>query len=263
LHRLEDSTAATVTWTDDQPRTRVVRPPEVDRQIRGKRRWLPAVVVVAIAAAIAVAVLTRHQPAHRTAAPPPAPGTHQSQPTENIAGVPVGYAHSAAGATAAATNYAVAYGSAAMFYTTQRHAIVAAIADPSVEPTLQRQLDGSFASVLPTFGLDAAGNPPAGQTFVARTVPVGVHLMGYDGNTAQVAVWCTGLIGLTGQHSVKPVAEAWSTATLTLRWTEGDWKWVDFTQTDGPTPVSGMQPASDAVAIANAVHDFGEPSYAH
>ena len=217
---------------------------------------------MAIAAAITVALLTRHHPTHRAAAPPPAAGAHQSQPRESIAGVPVGYAHTAAGATEAATNYAAAYGSAAMFHSTQRHAIVAAIADPSVEPTLQQQLDASFASVLPSFGLDAAGNPPAGQTFVARTVPVGVHLIRYDGNTAQIAVWSTGLIGLTGQHSVKPVAEAWSTATLTLRWTDGDWKWVDFTQADGPIPVSGMQPASDAGAIANAVHDFGEPSYA-
>ena len=253
---------ATVTWTDDQPRTRVVRSVESDQQPSHKRRWWLAGLVAIVALVIAVPMATRSHPAHRAVASPPPASAQPPQPAQTIAGVPVGYAHTVAGVTDAATNYAVAYGSAAMFHVDQRHAIVAAISDPSVEPSLQHQLDASFASVLPTFGLDAAGNPPAGQTFVARTVPVGVHLIRYDGTTAQVAVWSTGLVGLTGQHSVKPVAEAWSTATLTLRWTDGDWKWVDFTQSDGPTPVSGMQPASGAGAIANAFHVFAEPGYA-
>jgi hypothetical protein len=52
------------------------------------------------------------------------------------------------------------------------------------------------------------------------------------------------------------------TTTITLHWVDGDWKWVAFTQTDGPTPVSGMQTPSNAAEIANAVKEFGGVDYA-
>jgi hypothetical protein len=176
--------------------------------------------------------------------------------------VPVGYPDTRDGARAAAANYAIAYGSSAMFHTDKRHAIVDAIADPAVKPALQAQLDQSFTAVMARFGLDTTGNPPQGETFVDRTVPVGVHLLTYTTTEAQVAVWSVGVVGLAGAGSTLPVTEAWSTATITLHWTNGDWKWVAFTQTDGPTPVGGVQTPSNAGDIADAVKDFEGLDYA-
>jgi hypothetical protein len=149
-----------------------------------------------------------------------------------------------------------------MFATASRHAILTAITDPAVRPALQQQLDTSFGAVVASFGLDARGNAPAGLSFVCRTLPVGVKLVAYGGNTATVQVWTAGLVGLAGQQSTKPVAEAWSTGAISLRWTLGDWKWVTFTQHDGPTPVSGLQPASGAAAIADATRSFAGLRYA-
>ncbi len=63
-----------------------------------------------------------------------------------------------------------------------------AMADPSVQVVLQAQLDQLFAAVMSRFGLDSSGNPPKGQMFVDRTVPVGVHLLSYSDDEAQVAV---------------------------------------------------------------------------
>jgi hypothetical protein len=149
-----------------------------------------------------------------------------------------------------------------MFDTNKRHAILDAIADPTVKPALQAQLDQSFAAVMSRFGLDPNGNPPKGQTFVDRTIPVGVHVLTYTDDEAQVAVWTTGIVGLAGAGSTLPVAEAWNTATVTLHWVDGDWKWVAFTQTDGPTPVSGMQTPSTVDQISNAVKEFEGLDYA-
>lgn len=229
-------------------------------------RFLLAIVAL-FAVLVAVLVRPEHH-GHSTATPAtqartPTPSTDAAQPhPTSVAGVPVGYPDTREGAQAAAANYAIAYGSDAMFNTNQRHSILDAIADPEVKPALQAQLDQSFAAVMTRFGLDSAGNPPQGQTLVDRTVPVGVHVLSYSDEQAQVGVWSVGIVGLVGAGSTTPVAEAWSTATITLRWTGGDWKWVVFTQTDGPTPVSGMQPPSNAADISKAVKEFGGLDYA-
>lgn len=178
------------------------------------------------------------------------------------AGIPVGYPKTKEGAQSAAVNYAVAYGSADMFDPARRHDIVTAIVDPKLRGHLLRQLDQAFSSAGQGYQLDASGRAPAGLIFVSRTAPVGVKLEGYHGGNARVEVWTAGIVGLAGENSPRPVTEAWATATVKLRWSHGDWKWVSFTQRDGPVPVSGMQPASSATDVAAAVEDFAELRYA-
>jgi hypothetical protein len=240
----------------------------------GTRRTSPTTrlllaLVVALAAALAA---TFARPQHHgqpqtttttTQSPVPTDTAPAAQTNaDSVAGVPVGYPDTRDGAKAAAANYTVAYGSDAMFDTEKRHAIIRAIADPTIKVALQVQLDQSFAAVMARFDLDANGNPPKGQTFVDRTVPVGVHLLTYSNAEAQVAVWTTGIVGLAGSGSTLPVAEAWGTTTITLHWVAGDWKWVAFTQTEGPTPVSGDQPPSTVDDISNAVKEFEGLDYA-
>ncbi|MGH3326637.1 MAG: hypothetical protein ACRDPT_02365 [Streptomycetales bacterium] len=257
-----------MTLTDEQPRTRI-RLPDEARPPRSSHRpsWVSgaaALTIVALIVGAVVFVNHSHPGGHQGH-----PGGPASEPKIDpdpisgslpdgraAAGVPVGYRRTAEGAQSAAANYAVAYGSEAMFEPGRRRAIIAAIADPAVAARLAGRLDAAFAAVGKTYGLDGNGNPPEGLTFVCRTLPVGVRLVSYAGDTAVVAVWTNGIIGLAGDESTKPVAEGWHTMTVTLRWVDGDWRWRSFTQKDGPTPVSGRQPASRADEIARAVTSY-------
>jgi hypothetical protein len=178
------------------------------------------------------------------------------------AGVPVGYPKTEEGAQSAAVNYAVAYGSADMFVPERRHAIVTTIVERARRQDLLRELDQAFSAVGKGYQLDESGQAPAGLTFVSRTAPVGVRLVAFGGGNATVEVWTAGIVGLAGEGSPTPVTEAWATATVQLHWSDKDWKWVSFTQRDGPVPVSGLQTASSAADVGAGVKDFAELRYA-
>jgi hypothetical protein len=253
--------------TDEQPHTRIRLPhdPYASPTQPPKTRWGSGLSALGVIALVITAVAVTN----RTSAPAPPPGSAASpRPasgatlgTGAVVGVPVGYPHTEVGAESAATNYAVAYGSEAMFRRETRRQIVRTVADPAVEPVLQAQLDSSFQALQKNFGLDSDGDPPPGSKFVYRTLPAGTHLASYSGDTAAVEVWTNGIVGLAGRTSAKPVVEAWSTVTVNLRWVGEDWKWVSFSQSDGPTPVSGAQPVSDSDAIAEAARKFGGYRY--
>jgi len=180
-----------------------------------------------------------------------------------VSGVPVGYSRTRAGAVSAATNYAVVYGGPAMFAPDQRHAIVDTTTDPADRAAQQVQQAALYSATADKFGLDQRGRPiTAGVEFVARELPVGARVVAYTPDTAVVAVWEDGLVGLAGTGTTRPVQEGWGTTTVTLRWAAGDWKWVAGSFAAGPTPVIGAQAPSDPQAIADAVDQFGGFSYA-
>jgi len=255
-----------MTLQDERPRTRLLLPdpPTSGRRRRPARATRPrrrTVAAVIVGVLLVLAAVSETIGPRRHASAPPAPQTDApGQPATGA--LDVAYPNSRAGAETAATNYVVELGGADMFDAERRHGLVARIADPVVERALQQQLDAAFGAVMATFGLDERGRPPRGLTFICRVLPVGVRLVDYTGSTARVAVWTAGLVGLAGERSTKPVAAAWSTTTVSLRWTEDGWKWVSFTQQDGPTPVGGLQPPSAAADIAEAASDFRELRYA-
>lgn len=253
-------------FTDAQPRTRIRLSADaspVTAPAHPRRRLVIAgVAVVVLAVTGVVLALLHHSPRTaptQQAAPPPAIST--TLPS-TVAGVPVGYPDTEAGAKAAAANYVVAFASEGMFNASDRHAIIAAVSDPTVVGALQQQYDAAFQATMSRFGLSASGQPPRGQQFVARALPVGVHVDAYNSTAARVSVWSDGLIGLAGAQSKNPVAEAWTTTTVSMRWVNGDWKWVTATQHDGPTPVSGLQSPSTADQIAQATQMFAGMRYA-
>ncbi|MFG3408967.1 hypothetical protein [Streptomyces sp. NPDC048142] len=174
-----------------------------------------------------------------------------------------GFAHDEQGAQSAAANYAVALGSAEMFVAESRRSIIEATHDPAVAPGLQDSLDTAYS---PTFyknvGLNDDGSTPTGLTFVSRTVPVGTKAVKMETDAATVEVWCTGLVGLSGQGSTKPVTETWFTISQELKWVGGDWKISSSSQTEGPTPVNGDNRASTADEMAAAVDAYGGFTYA-
>lgn len=178
-------------------------------------------------------------------------------------GVPRGFAHTEQGAQSAAANFAVALGSDGMFDKDSRHAIVDAVYTPQAAGPLKAEQDKAYTgALLERVGLDADGQAPEGMTFISRTVPVGTKLVKYEGDTATVSVWCTGLIGMAGTGSDNPVRTDWLTHTFELRWTGGDWRAVKTGQKQGPAPVNGDAPVSGAEEIAGAVDEYGGFTYA-
>lgn len=176
--------------------------------------------------------------------------------------VPITYPDTAQGAESAAANYVVAYTASSMVQPAARHRLINAIADPAIASSLQSQLDATYATTNGYYGLAADGAPPAGLTFVQRSAPVGVTLVNHDGGGATVSVWVVTVAGLAGQGSTHPVTEGWSTVTVTLHWTSGDWKWVSFTSVDGPAPVGGQQTPASSQALQSAINQFGGLRYA-
>ncbi|MQS12903.1 hypothetical protein F7Q99_11495 [Streptomyces kaniharaensis] len=266
--------------SDDQPHTRTRLPvgEQPSSQSNGRQarplRTLLTVLVVVTLLVVAISIANHGKPdpgnsarsadkaptAPSGAGPAPSGDQPVSTTTNGIAG---GFPHTDQGAQSAAANYAVAIGSADMFRTDTRHTIVATIADPNAVATLQSRLDQGFSpETAAKFGVDAQGRPPKGLTFVSRTIPVGTKSSGYTADTVKIDVWCTGLFGLAGEHSIRPVAEEWFTLSLSLRWTGTDWKLTDFSRASGPAPVPPDQQAATAEEITGAVEQFGGFRYA-
>ncbi|WP_406094403.1 hypothetical protein [Streptomyces sp. NBC_01013] len=177
--------------------------------------------------------------------------------------IPSGFAHDEQGAQSAASNFAVALGSADMFSPASRQAIVQTTHDPSVVDKLVTDLNTAYSpGFLKNVGLNQDGSAPDGLTFVSRTIPVGTKVVDHSGDAATVEVWCTGLVGMAGQGSTKPVTETWFTISEKLKWTGNDWKIESSSQAEGPTPVSGDNRASSADEIAGAVEGYGGFVYA-
>lgn len=177
--------------------------------------------------------------------------------------IPTGYARDEQGAQSAASNYAVALGSDGMFKRSTRHQLVDTIYTPEAAARLKGPQDAAYsADFLEKMGLDADGNAPRGSTFVSRTIPVGTKVESFNGNTAKVSVWYTGLIGMSGSGSSDPVRTTWKTWTFDLTWTDNDWKVTADTEKDGPAPVPGDVAASSAEDISKAVAEFGGFTYA-
>ncbi|MEY9933377.1 hypothetical protein ABH926_008032 [Catenulispora sp. GP43] len=272
----------------EQPQT-VIRLPKdpydgefkAPRARRGRGVLALAAVVVVVAAVIAINSSKHNSGAASQGAStgvgggvPPATATvGQSAPAgaasspafpaqSGANGVLTGYQDTQSGAESAATNYVAAYVSEPMVHTDQRHSMIQTIADPAIVAHLQSELDTAFGAAARGYGLDANGNPPAGQTLVYRGVPAGVRVDSYTNTKAVVDVWTCTIDGIAGTGSTFPVSATWSTLTITLTWVNNDWRWNDFRQADGPTPVGGTQQASTPEDLQKAAQQFARLRYA-
>ncbi|MGW2680195.1 hypothetical protein [Streptomyces sp. NPDC001436] len=224
-------------------------------------------VVVLLIAAIAFANQSHDTPRDTTSDKPPS--THATSPTgtapvtTKTAGIPKGFAHDDQGAQSAAANYTVALGSDGMLKKDVRHALMDALYTPEAAAQRKPQQDAAYSpAFLATLGLDANGNAPQGSTFVTRSVPVGTRVENYSPTNAKVAVWYTGLVGMSGAKSTNPVRTTWNTWTFELTWVGDDWKIVSESEQSGPAPVPGDVPASTSDDISKAVQEFGGFTYA-
>ncbi|MCX5082611.1 MULTISPECIES: hypothetical protein [unclassified Streptomyces] len=232
------------------------------RPARSSSRSLITVVGVVVLLVAAIAFANRGDDASSDGASDKKPGTSPTAPTGTKA-VASGFAHDEQGAQSAAANYAVQLGSAEMFNKAQRDRILEEVITPSRVTRFEGTLDKAYSPEFNTnVGLNRDGSSPQGYTFVSRTTPIGTKATDYSTSSANVAVWCSGLLGMAGENSKNPVTNSWFTISMKLEWTGGDWKIVTHSQKDGPAPVPGDERASSSDEIANAVEGYGGFTYA-
>ncbi|MET7503792.1 hypothetical protein [Streptomyces microflavus] len=247
--------------------------PHARRPVRNSRSLVTITgVVVLLIAAIAFANRGGTSDDNNAAPGTKNPGTAGSAPTAATGTKPAqgkngtiasGFAHDEQGAQSAAANYAVALGSVEMFDGTKRNSILDAVIAPSSVNRFRETLNRAYSpDFFVNVGLNEDGSTPEGFTFISRTAPLGTKVTATTADQVTVEVWCTGLIGLAGEGSTKPVTDGWFTITMELAWINGDWKAVTHSQKDGPAPVGGDARASSAEEIADAVNGFGGFTYA-
>ncbi|MFE2286832.1 hypothetical protein ACFXDJ_22005 [Streptomyces sp. NPDC059443] len=242
-------------------------PRRTPRPSRGLIAVVGVVVLLIAAIAFANQSHTPDSPPTTTSNKPPAAtpteATGVPPVAEKSSGIPKGFAHDEQGAQSAAANYTVTLGSEGMLKKDLRHAIMDGIYTAEAATRLKGTQDAAYSpAFLTTLGLDANGNPPQGSTFVTRAVPIGTRIESYGPTAAKVAVWYTGLVGMSGPKSTDPVRTTWKTWTFELSWVGDGWKVSADTQQDGPAPVPGDVAASTSDDISKAVKEFGGFTYA-
>jgi len=172
-------------------------------------------------------------------------------PSRVVNGVPVGYAHTEAGA-AAATNFLMVMGGSLIAQPDKYRSAISTMAAPT---TRSRQL-GAADQDMAAVGL--VGYAQQGKRTLARAVPLAYHVDQYSDDRAQVSIWAEGFIGVDG---VLPMSETWSTSVMTVEWTGGDWRLLTIgrptPQSKGPVPVIS-QPSIQGPALPGQVTTFTE-----
>ena len=200
-------------------------------------------------------------PATREApAPPAGAGTQDAAEvgpartvTRKGVRIGVGYARTRAGAVAAATNYSTLLSSEALLDRAKREAVIDTIAAPEARGDLKRDLEAAARALAR--GLRAG----EGVDVVMRAIPVGYRLERYDGRSAVVAVWATGIAGSTGGVEVR---ESWGVTTVWLRWVGGDWKQTRARTEDGPVPLRDDATPTGAARLIPEAKEFKGYNYA-
>lgn len=205
-------------------RPRQPAPPGEPRRGRGLRLAALVVVVAVIAAGAWLA--------GRTTAPSPSGEAQGPGPTGTEAGVPVGYAHTEAGAAAAALN------------------LLAALYGPGLDPEQQDRVlgvlaaDGAKEWITDHLAeIDARPLPEDFEGRVWRWAPVGYDVTSYSDDTAVVEVW--GSTARTSQTGRSFANNAGLLTRMELVWESGDWR---VSQVGAPElPREGLDEDLDAM----------------
>jgi hypothetical protein len=180
--------------------------------------------------------------------------------------VPVGWAHSEAGAVGAATNYTAVLSSEVLFDAAKRHLVIDTIAAPEARLRLRRELDATARTVAAALARGATGLKSGEaldpEKVIFQTIPVRYRVELYDGSRARIAIWTTGVGGYGNQDSSLPVQEAWGVTTVELKWIDKDWKETSATVQDGPVPVADDTPPTPAAVLVDEAQRFKEYHYA-
>lgn len=170
--------------------------------------------------------------------------------------VPVGYPRTRAGAVAAATNYSAVLAGPLVLEAAGYRAAESVIASPSAQAQVRAEGEQAMAAVDDS--TRAVTEAQRGVRVLVRYTPVAYRITAYDASRATVSIWG---LWLVGEQGLLTPTETWSTRTVGLQWTGGDWKLADSSTVAGPTPQPGQQ-ATPTSELPPQLTDFEEYSHA-
>src|SRR2546429_6333246 len=91
-----------------------------------------------------------------------------------------------------------------------------------------------------------AADLAAGIPVLMRSAVFGSRVVAYDGATAKVEVWMASVVGTARSG---PVAEAWGTTAMELRWAQGRWGPAAGFTTARPRPPEAVNPPPPPAAL--------------
>jgi hypothetical protein len=226
----------------------------------GRSRWL-RIGAFALAGLVLVVVafgVGRWSATLRTEPSTGTPVVHLNGPgptrTEN--GVPVGYAHTADGAVAAATNFLTVVAGPLLAQPEKYRAAIDTLSMPEARVKLRAGAEARMTAMQSVIGL--VSNAQQGRAVIFRTVPLTYHVDAYTDGRAQVSIWAESLVAV---DSVYAPRASWATDVYVVQWLSGDWRLVSIDDptagSPGPVPVTG--PATTQTAsLPVQIKDFKE-----
>ncbi len=215
-----------------------------------KRRGAPlGLLALAVAVAFAIGALLGHSGSQA------ASGSDSTEPTHSVAGVPLGYPHSAAGAAAAVAGYQRAFADPTILHPAVLRQRIDLVATPDYAATM-------FAANSPGERRIAAGPIGEGIAHGIQTlyvaVPIGYRVESYSPARARILTWGFTLLG--NASAVEPGAYFGLTHTE-LAWQGGEWKIAATRGGFGPTPKietkGGRLGGFDVLELARRLRSYG------
>jgi len=136
-------------------------------------------------------------------------------------GVPVGYAHSKAGAVAAATNFGEVVGGPLEAHPDAYRAALRRLAAPVAQQQLLDDGERTMAASEKNFGLLTAA--ASGTGYVNQTFPLSYRVTSYSDDTATITIWSTHVVAVQGKLPARAVSSA---IDVTVAWSGGDWRYI-------------------------------------
>ena len=222
------------------------------RNLRFAAGFLLAFVLLGLGIAVGRADVTRSAPSTTAASTAQVPGWPGA--SRLVAGAPVGYAHSRAGAVDAATNYQLLLAGPLLAMPTRYRQAEQVIYAPAARDRLLAEAEQTLAGLQDQTQL--LSNASKGVPVALIAVPVSYQVELYDGDHATVSLWWVWVVGQQG--AMAPI-QAWITSVVTLAW-QGDWRIEDFNAGNAPVPQE-TQTASQSKDLPEQMHGYRE--YGH
>ncbi|HXM56697.1 MAG TPA: hypothetical protein VOB72_14970 [Candidatus Dormibacteraeota bacterium] len=162
-------------------------------------------------------------------------------PTHVVNGVPVGYAHTEAGAVAAATNFLMVVDGPLITQPDRYRSAIDTLSAPEARAKQRQNAEKDMDALQGAASLLTYAEQ--GRQVVFRVVPLAYHLDRYSDGGSRVSIWAEGLSAVDGVLSIR---ETWTTSSVTVRWIGDDWRLLGIdppsASSEGPVPLTDQPP---------------------
>jgi len=217
--------------------------------LRLSRRALVIVVAVAVLAGMAAkTLLVRDSPSSgRAAVAPPAGGARPAGPTRlDASGLPVGFAHSRAGARAAAVSFVTQGERVLSLAPDAASAFLRSMAARETVAGFVEQQQANFDALRTAV---ARGSGPTRL----RAAVAATRVDAYSAPRARVRIWRVLVLSREGMTTP---GEQWATVTYELVWQDGDWRVWSEDDAVGPSPSPTADPPASPSRLETTLVGF-------